>query len=115
MTAKFIPFDPNTVKNGDILHYISRPEWTYVYIGPCTDNDNASVVFNPRDNTYGFNYNDSMVVKQSMKTVWINMYYYSIIGRNTAYVYDSETEAEDKVEQGTTMKYIGTFPIEIPA
>ena len=115
MTQKFIPFDPNTAKNGDILHYAERTEWSYIYIGPCPNNKNASVVFNPRDNTYGFNYNDSMVVKQPMKTVWINMYYYSVTGHNIAYVYDSAIEAEYKVEQVTTMKYIGTFPIEIHA
>lgn len=113
MTQKFIPFDPNTAKNGDILHYAERTEWTFIYIGPCPNNKNASVVFDPRDNTYGFNYNDSMVVPQPMKTVWVNIVKYGLCGLESS-VFDDE-----KMAKGMSSKYageyLGTFPVEIPA
>lgn len=111
MTQKFIPFDPNTAKNGDVLHYANHPEWTYVYIGPCTDKNNASVVFNPRNNTYGFNYNDSMVVPQPMKTIWINVYDYNYKNKHEVYAHDSKEKALENLDKNRY--YRGTYPLQI--
>lgn len=113
MTAKFIPFDPKTAKNGDIVYYYPNTKFSYIYVGKCPTLPNASVCWNPREEGYCFQYDKSMVIQQPMKTVWINLYHKMISTNNVGYFYPTEKEAKEACSQN--YEYIGTFPIEIPA
>ena len=105
MTDKFIPFNPETAKNGAVTYYSGNHDWSYIYIGPCVDKTDAYVAYNPRDKSYSFCWNKEMLVKAPKKTVWVNIY-----TCGTAYHYPTEDKARQAYKG---LQHIGTYPLEI--
>ena len=111
MADKFLPFNPETAKNGDVTYYSGNHDWSCIYIGPCVDKKDAYVSYNPRDESYGFCWNKAMLVKAPKKIVWVNLVKHGLCGIESS-VFDCE-----KIAKGMASKYagdyLGTFPIEI--
>ena len=107
MTDKFIPFNPETAKNGDTVYVYKRKPYTY--IGKDAYNKNASVIQN--EDGYGWDYNNDLTVKAPKKTVWVNIYN-GLNGDDVGYYYNTKEEAI-KASSPKERSYIGTYPLEI--
>lgn len=112
MTAKFIPFDPKTAKNGDIVYGVLTGR-EYRYVGKHPINNDGVITYTVAEKHLGFELPENLKIKQPMKTVWINIVKYGLCGLESS-VFDDE-----KMAKGMSSKYagdyLGTFPIEIPA
>ncbi len=106
MTDKFIPFNPETAKNGDTVYAFGNTCRSYIYVGPCPNKVDSYVVLNPRDNHYGVCWHYELTVKAPKKTVWVNVYG----NTTTGLVYPTEQDAISQRLQGN---YTGTYPLEI--
>ena len=108
MTDKFIPFNPETAKNGDIVYIGSRNK-KYRFIGNDVVRPNCVVVYAP-DIGYGWENISSLTVKAPKKTVWVNVY----MRKDTMLVYAHVMESLALASKELTdEKYIGTYPLEI--
>lgn len=111
MTDKFIPFNPETAKNGDTVYAFGNTCRSYIYVGPCPNKVDSYVVLNPRDNHYGVCWHYELTVKAPKKTVWVNLVKYGLCG------IESSVFACEKIAKGMASKYagdyLGTFPLEI--
>ena len=103
-TDKFIPFNPETAKNGDIVYIGSRNK-KYRFIGNDVVRPNCVVVYAP-DIGYGWENISSLTVKAPKKTVWVNVYG----NTTTGLVYPTE---QDAISQRLSGDYTGTYPLEI--
>lgn len=107
MTDKFIPFNPETAKNGDTVYAFGNTCRSYIYVGPCPNKVDSCVVLNPRDNHCGVCWHYELTVKAPKKTVWVNVYSDSV----KCFRYDSEDEAKRNAIKMEI--YVGTYPLEI--
>lgn len=105
MTDKFIPFNPETAKNGDIVYTSNNKKVTYV--GPDPTVRDVSVI--KHTGGYGWDYNVNLTVKAPKKTVWVSVYNYK--GKLEAYVHDTEDKAKEELDKNRY--FVGTYPLEI--
>ena len=101
MSDKFIPFNPETAKNGDVVYVNKRKPYTY--IGKDALNINASVIQN--EDGYGWDYHNCLTVKAPKKTVWVNVYQ-----DGTDYHHETKAKADQAIKN---INFIGTYPLEI--
>ena len=109
MTDKFIPFNPETAKNGDTVYgCYSKAE--FVYIGPTPINGHSSfvIVYDVANELYKAMPSDNLRIKAPKRTVWINVYRQGV----ACYWYDKEGVAHSNVNRYSGA-YIGTYPLEI--
>ena len=109
MTNKFIPFNPETAKNGDTVYVYKRKPYTY--IGKDAYNKNASVIQN--EDGYGWDYNNDLTVKAPKKTVWVNVYKQNAASGYVIHYYRHEQEAAKYQGARHMCTFIGTYPLEI--
>ena len=105
MTDKFIPFNPETAKNGDTVYAFGNTCRSYIYVGPCPNKVDSYVVLNPRDNHYGVCWHYELTVKAPKKTVWVNVYQ-----DGTDYHHETKAKADQAIKN---INFIGTYPLEI--
>ena len=104
MTDKFLPFNPETAKNGDTVYYIGGSFW-FVGINPKCPNE--CILIRPGGSPI-IAVNSGVTIKAPKKTVWMNVY-----GDDLAcYWYPTEKIAKDYADTASTW-YIGTYPLEI--
>jgi len=107
MADKFIPFNPETAKNGDIVHYLNN-EFLFVGLNPKYPSE---CILLRCDGYVVIADNNAVSVKAPKKTLWVNLVKYGLCGIESS-VYDCE-----KIAKGIASKYagdyLGTFPIEI--
>ena len=108
MTDKFIPFNPETAKNGDIVYTSNNKKVTYV--GPDPTVKDVSVIKHTVG--YGWDYNVNLTVKAPKKAVWVNVY--KVMGVYETYVHNSEDIAAQTAKWDSGCKqHIGTYQLEI--
>ena len=107
MTDKFIPFNPETAKNGDIVYIGSRHN-EYRFIGNDVVRPNCVVVYAP-DIGYGWENISSLTVKAPKKIVWDNLYNYK--GKIEVYPHPTKEKAEEDLDKNHY--FIGTYQLEI--
>ncbi len=106
MTDKFIPFNPETAKNGNIVYgCYSKAE--FVYIGPTPINGHSSfvIVYDVANELYKAMPFDNLRIKAPKKTVWVNVY-----KDGTAVWRPSKKETLLFVDKD---KLVDTYPLEI--
>jgi len=112
MTDKFIPFNPETAKNGDIV-YGKLTGHKYLYVGEHPAFPDRVVTYKASERRLGFELPENLEVKAPKKTVWVNVYKSPYGDGFLSHVYDTEYGAKSNVIQCQSMKYIGTYPLEI--
>ena len=106
MTDKFIPFNPETAKNGDTVYgCYSKAE--FVYIGPTPINGHSSfvIVYDVANELYKAMPFDNLRIKAPKKTVWVNVY-----KDGTDYHHETKAKADQSIKN---INFIGTYPLEI--
>lgn len=105
MTDKFIPFNPETAKNGDKICF-SNCDYVYTYVGPYPKQGYDGSVLMDQNSNLTFASNKFLYIPKTKRTVWINVY-----TDNAAYKYDTAYEAAARKLPGKD--FIGTYPLEI--
>lgn len=109
MTDKFIPFNPETAKNGDIVYgCYSKAEFIYVGPTPIRGHDKFVIVYDVANELYKAMPSDNLRITVPKKTVWINVYSKGI----PCFYYETERAATDNANK-EAKTYIGTYPLEI--
>ena len=112
MADKFIPFNPETAKNGDLVYgVLSKAEFIYIGPTPIRGHDEFVIVYDVVNEIYKAMPSDNLRIKAPKKTVWVNLVKYGLCG------IESSVFACEKIAKGTASQYagdyLGTFPIEI--
>lgn len=109
MTDKFIPFNPETAKNGDTVYYIDN---RFLFVGVNPKYRGECFLIQPGGTLILAN-NSGVTVKAPKKAVWVNLIkYHPGDAMMYAYVYESEKQAKEELKSHMG-HCIGTYPLEI--
>ena len=108
MTDKFIPFNPETAKNGDVVYGICGRD-AYLYVGIDPLNKRGYVLWDVKAKHYVWVQGCHLEIKAPKKIVWVNVYNYK--GKIEVYPHPTKEKAEEDLDKNHY--FIGTYQLEI--